>query len=40
MVYGVPFGNKSIDRFMRGGSFSYDSLKRQLEAADVALVDI
>ena len=31
---------KSIDRFTRGGSFSYDGLKRQLEAADVTLVDI
>ena len=31
---------KSIDRFTRGGSFSYDSLKRQLEACDVTLVDI
>ncbi|EDK72634.1 NUDIX hydrolase [candidate division TM7 genomosp. GTL1] len=31
---------KSIDRFTRGGSFSYDSLKQQLEACDVTLVDI
>lgn len=31
---------KSIDRFTRGGSFSYDSLKRQLEACDTTLVDI
>lgn len=31
---------KSIDRFTRGGSFSYDLLKRQLEACDVTLVDI
>ncbi len=31
---------KSIDRFTRGGSFSYDSLKRQLENASVSLVDI
>lgn len=31
---------KSIDRFTRGGSFSYDTLKRQLEACDVTLVDI
>lgn len=31
---------KSIDRFTRGGSFSYDSLKRQLEACNVSLVDI
>jgi hypothetical protein len=31
---------KSIDRFTRGGSFSYDTLKRQLEACDVTLLDI
>jgi len=31
---------KSIDRFTRGGSFSYDSLKRQLESSNVSLVDI
>lgn len=31
---------KSIDRFTRGGSFSYDFLKMQLEQYDVQLVDI
>ena len=31
---------KSIDRFTRGGSLSYDLLKNQLEANDVSLVDI
>ena len=31
---------KSIDRFTRGGSLSYDLLKTQLEQADVQLVDI
>lgn len=31
---------KSIDRFTRGGSFFYDSLKRQLELNQVKLVDI
>ena len=31
---------KSIDRFTRGGSLSYDLLKTQLEAASVKLVDI
>ncbi len=31
---------KSIDRFTRGGSLSYDLLKTQLEAAKVNLVDI
>ena len=31
---------KSIDRFTRGGSFFYDSLKNQLDDCDVALVDI
>lgn len=31
---------KSIDRFTRGGSLSYDLLKSQLEAAKVKLVDI
>jgi site-specific DNA recombinase len=31
---------KSIDRFTRGGSFSYDMLKRQLEACNTTLVDI
>lgn len=31
---------KSIDRFTRGGSFFYDSLKNQLDDANVALVDI
>ncbi len=31
---------KSIDRFTRGGSLSYDLLKNQLEDADVRLVDI
>ena len=31
---------KSIDRFTRGGSLSYDILKNQLEASDVQLVDI
>ena len=31
---------KSIDRFTRGGSLSYDLLKTQLEAAQVKLVDI
>ena len=31
---------KSIDRFTRGGSLSYDLLKTQLEAARVKLVDI
>ena len=31
---------KSIDRFTRGGSLSYDLLKTQLEAAKVKLVDI
>lgn len=31
---------KSIDRFTRGGSYLYDHLKRQLELADVQLLDI
>ena len=31
---------KSIDRFTRGGSYSYDSLKTQLDQCNVALVDI
>lgn len=31
---------KSIDRFTRGGSLSYDLLKSQLEKANVGLVDI
>lgn len=31
---------KSIDRFTRGGSLSYDLLKTQLENANVGLVDI
>lgn len=31
---------KSIDRFTRGGSLSYDMLKTQLEASRVQLVDI
>ena len=31
---------KSIDRFTRGGSLSYDMLKTQLEASEVQLVDI
>ena len=31
---------KSIDRFTRGGSLSYDLLKTQLESANVKLVDI
>lgn len=31
---------KSIDRFTRGGSYSYSSLKLQLEKCDVRLVDI
>lgn len=31
---------KSIDRFTRGGSLSYDLLKNQLEQAGVKLVDI
>ncbi len=31
---------KSIDRFTRGGSLSYDMLKTQLEASKVQLVDI
>ncbi len=31
---------KSIDRFTRGGSYSYDHLKMQLEACKVNLVDI
>ena len=31
---------KSIDRFTRGGSLSYDLLKTQLEAARVSLIDI
>ena len=31
---------KSIDRFTRGGSYSYDHLKMQLESCDVSLVDI
>ena len=31
---------KSIDRFTRGGSYSYDHLKRQLVAHNVALLDI
>jgi DNA invertase Pin-like site-specific DNA recombinase len=31
---------KSIDRFTRGGSLSYDILKNQLEASKVQLVDI
>jgi len=31
---------KSIDRFTRGGSFSYSSLKRQLDQKNVRLVDL
>jgi DNA invertase Pin-like site-specific DNA recombinase len=31
---------KSIDRFTRGGSYFYDSLKNQLDDCDVSLVDI
>ncbi|HZJ34623.1 MAG TPA: recombinase family protein [Candidatus Angelobacter sp.] len=31
---------KSIDRFTRGGSFSYDFLKMQLDKINVALVDV
>jgi site-specific DNA recombinase len=31
---------KSIDRFTRGGSLSYDLLKNQLEKSNVSLVDI
>ncbi len=31
---------KSIDRFTRGGSYSYDHLKRQLVAHNVTLLDI
>jgi hypothetical protein len=31
---------KSIDRFTRGGSYSYDKLKNQLDDCGVALVDI
>ena len=31
---------KSIDRFTRGGSYSYDHLKNQLEKCSVQLVDI
>ena len=31
---------KSIDRFTRGGSFSYDFLKNQLDKYNVALVDV
>ena len=31
---------KSIDRLTRGGSFHYDTLKRQLDALKVELVDI
>ncbi len=31
---------KSIDRFTRGGSYSYDHLKTQLDACKVSLVDI
>ena len=31
---------KSIDRFTRGGSFSYDFLKMQLDKYNVALVDV
>ena len=31
---------KSIDRFTRGGSLSYDMLKSQLESHNVSLVDI
>lgn len=31
---------KSIDRFTRAGSYSYDTLKKQLDAANVALIDI
>lgn len=31
---------KSIDRFTRGGSLSYDLLKNQLESSDTQLVDI
>ena len=31
---------KSIDRFTRGGSYSYDHLKLQLERSKVQLVDI
>ena len=31
---------KSIDRFTRGGSYLYDSLKNQLDDLDISLVDI
>src|SRR6266536_2516418 len=31
---------KSIDRFTRGGSYSYSSLKRQLDERNVRLVDL
>jgi site-specific DNA recombinase len=31
---------KSIDRFTRGGSFSYDQMKMQLDQAHISLVDI
>jgi site-specific DNA recombinase len=31
---------KSIDRFTRGGSYSYSSLKRQLDQRNVRLVDL
>jgi site-specific DNA recombinase len=31
---------KSIDRFTRGGSYSYDHLKLQLEKGNVSLIDI
>ncbi|MEK7571826.1 MAG: hypothetical protein AAB553_06140 [Patescibacteria group bacterium] len=31
---------KSIDRFTRGGSYSYDHLKMQLERYGVNLIDI
>ena len=31
---------KSIDRFTRGGSLSYDLLKNQLESSDTQLIDI
>lgn len=31
---------KSIDRFTRGGSFQYDTLKRQLDPINVSLMDI
>src|ERR1035438_4861909 len=31
---------KSIDRFTRGGSFFYDTLKNQLDDCNVSLVDI